>query len=189
MDSPLLVAKAAADGVLDLPEYAIWTEVRDSCEPSTEAVWMDRKVLENAADWAKDRKGILWYEHREIGIALAAMTGLPHYGAGAEGILSERGDRSIIASIRAHGTGKNLQHFHENLILSPPTSGTTWEQLLGRTHRPGQESDEVEVWIYRHTPEMKQALEKAKADAEYQRATTGNDQKLLSATFAWESEC
>jgi hypothetical protein len=72
------------------------------------------------------------------------------------------------------------------LVLTPPTSGTVWEQLLGRTHRPGQESDEVEVWVYRHTTELKQAIVKATADAEYQRGTTGNDQKLLNATYAWE---
>jgi len=186
LDSPLLVAKAAAEGRLEVPEYAPWVLIRDSCLPETEAVWLDKSVMEDAARWAQKEVGILWYEHREVGAELEAMTGLPHYGAGAEGILSERGNRSIIASIRAHGTGKNLQCFNRNLVLTPPTSGTVWEQLLGRTHRPGQESDEVEVWVYRHTTELKQAIVKATADAEYQRGTTGNDQKLLNATYAWE---
>jgi hypothetical protein len=189
LDSPLLVANAAAEGRIVMPEYAAWVAVRDTAEPDVEAVWLDRAVLEDAAKWATEQVGIVWYEHREVGAELAAMTGLPHYGAGADGILKERGDRSIIASIRAHGTGKNLQCFSRNLLVTPPTSGTVWEQLLGRTHRPGQDADEVEVCLYRHTPEMKSALNKALMDAQYQQATTGNSQKLLSATFAWEDPC
>lgn len=186
LDSPLLVTKAVQDGRVDMPEYWAWSAVKDLCEPETEAVWLSRAVLENAAAWLEENKGIAWYEHVEIGKELAAMTGLRHYGAGADGIITERGDRSVIASIRAHGTGKNLQAFSTQLVITPPTSGTTWEQLLGRTHRPGQSADEVDVWLYRHTPEMKTALKKALADAEYQQATTGNDQKLLKATYAWE---
>jgi len=73
-------------------------------------------------------------------------------------------------------------------VTTSPTSGTVWEQLLGRTHRPGQEADEVTVDVYRHTLEMRSAVNKALRDADYQQTTTGNQQKLLSATYTFNEE-
>ena len=185
IDSPLLYAKAVADGRIISAASAPWLAVKDLAKPKTEAVWLDSFLVDDAVAWAGAAPGIVWYEHATVGEALAAR-GLPHYGPGDEGILREDGSRSIVASIRAHGTGKNLQAFSRNLITTPPVSGTTWEQLLGRTHRPGQGADEVEVFVYRHTPEMKGALIKALRDAEYQQRTTGNAQKLLAATYTYE---
>ncbi len=185
IDSPLLYAKAVADGRLTSATSAAWLAVKDLAKPKTEAVWLDSFLVDDAVAWATQSTGIVWYEHAAVGEALAAR-GLPHYGPGDEGLLKEDGSRSIVASIRAHGTGKNLQAFSRNLVTTPPVSGTTWEQLLGRTHRPGQDADEVEVYVYRHTPEMRGALTKALRDAEYQQRTTGNQQKLLASTFTFE---
>jgi hypothetical protein len=84
-------------------------------------------------------------------------------------------------SIAAHGIGKNLQSWCNQLILCPPSSGHIWEQLLGRTHRPGQEADEVTVFVYVHTPRFAQALQQALVDAEYIQMSTGNAQKILFA--------
>ena len=64
-----------------------------------------------------------------------------------------------------------------------PSSGKVWEQLLGRTHRPGQGADVVEVHIYQHTGAYKQALSSAIKDAEYIQDTTGSGQKLLYCTY------
>jgi hypothetical protein len=100
---------------------------------------------------------------------------------------AEKGDRSIVASIKAHGTGRDgLQYiFSKNLVANPPSSGATWEQLLGRTHRVGQRSDEVEVWTYRHTPELRECLDDAIGQARYIHATLGLEQKLLTASLGF----
>jgi hypothetical protein len=188
IDSPLLFAKACADGRISSMNYVRWAELCDTAKPEVEAVWIDDYLVDDAIAWAQENVGIIWYEHASLGARIAKKGKLPLFGPGAEGILEERGTRTIVASIKAHGTGKNLQHFSRNLVTTSPTSGTVWEQLLGRTHRPGQEADEVSVDVYRHTLEMRAAVNKALRDADYQQTTTGNQQKLLSATFTFMDE-
>jgi hypothetical protein len=111
------------------------------------------------------------------------MSGLPLYGAGKDaeaGILAERGDTSIIASIRSHGTGRDgLQYyFKEQLFSNPPSD---WEQCLGRLARVGQEADEVVTYVYRHRPEMTEALDKAVRLAKFVEGLSSNAQRLLHA--------
>ena len=77
-------------------------------------------------------------------------------------VLMLTGREAVCASPRAHGTGKNLQQFARNLVANPPSDGATWEQLIGRTHRQGQEADEVTVEVYRHTAPFLEAVEKAR---------------------------
>ena len=187
-DSPMLYAKACAEGKLSSMNYERWASVRDSAKPEVEAVWLDDYLVDDAVAWGNQAPGIVWYEHAALGVRIAEKGGFPLFGPGAEGILREKGTRTIVASIRAHGTGKNLQCFSRNLVTTTPTSGTVWEQLLGRTHRPGQEADEVTVEVYRHTLEMRAAVNKALRDADYQQTTTGNRQKLLSATWTFREE-
>jgi hypothetical protein len=188
IDSPMLYAKACVEGRLSSMNYERWAAVRNTAKPEVEAVWLDEYLVDDAVAWGNHAPGILWYEHASLGAAISRKGGFPLFGPGAEGILKERGTRTIVASIKAHGTGKNLQGFSRNLVTTSPTSGTVWEQLLGRTHRPGQEADEVTVDVYRHTLEMRSAVNKALRDADYQQTTTGNQQKLLSATYTFNEE-
>ena len=67
--------------------------------------------------------------------------------------------------------------------MEPPSSGQAWEQLLGRTHRPGQEADEVWVGVFQHTRPFRKALQTARGDADYILRTLGGVQKLNLATF------
>ena len=89
--------------------------------------------------------------------------------------------------MKAHGTGRDgLQRvFSRQLVVCSPSSGDTWEQLLGRLHRVGQHADEVETWVYRHTPELVEAFEQATEQALYTKATIGTPQKILQATIEW----
>lgn len=172
----------------DSETWPKWEEVRDTCQPETEGVWVDEWLAEDAADWARSNVGVVWYEHDVFGRRVAQLAGRPHFGPGAEAsarIIAERGDRSVVASIRAHGTGKNLQAFCRNLVANPPSDAATWEQLIGRTHRPGQLSDEVSVWVYRHAAAFIEALERAENLAAYIKETMGSDQKLLRISKLW----
>jgi len=84
----------------------------------------------------------------------------------------------IICSIDAHGTGKDLQGYANHLVTTPPASGVKWEQLLGRSHRPGQLADEVAFQVYAHTRETEGSFRNAVRDALYIEQTTGQKQKL-----------
>lgn len=184
LDSPLLVARGVQLGKVTDPvmveAWKGWDRVRARPKPPTQTVWLDRSILVDVARWrSKHPRGIVWY-------ADAAMAAA----------LREAGERVFIAgetppydgeacalSISAHGTGLNLQPWSENLILSWPTSGKVCEQLIGRTHRQGQEADVVEVAWYAHTPETRDAMRKSREDARYIQETTGSPQKICYGTF------
>jgi hypothetical protein len=63
-----------------------------------------------------------------------------------------------------------------------------WQQMLGRTHRPGQIADEVEVDVLLGCKEHANAWRRALSAAEAIRDTTGADSKLLLADVDWPSE-
>jgi hypothetical protein len=75
--------------------------------------------------------------------------------------------------------------FSKQLVANPPSDGATWEQLVGRTHRYGQNADEVRVAVYRHVEEMREALDKARLLAAYIDDTMGGAKKMLRATFSF----
>jgi hypothetical protein len=167
--------------------WPAWYAAKDTVEHESEVVWEDDYLMHDATAWAKEHPGIVWVEHPAVGERISKLSGFRYYGGGEQAsidILKEDGKRSIICSIRARSEGLNLQHaFWRNLIVAPPSDAGLIEQAVGRTHRPGQVEDEVEVWVYRHTSEMSDALDKARARADYVQATTGSAQKLVYATW------
>ena len=215
MDSPLLLTKAAIrwyKGYVHVDEkgerhevppftargpmptwradaWPEWLEVRDTVERETEAVWVDRFLVEDSADWVRSNNGIVWYEHDAFGRSVAGAAKVAHYGPGEKAsaeIIRATGRAGIVTSIRAHGTGKNLQMFADQLVSNPPSDGATWEQLLGRTHRQGQLADEVNVRVYRHCDVMRAALDAARDKGRYIQNTMGGSQKLLRATYLFD---
>lgn len=160
-----------------LPEWQNWKRLKDTFKINTVAEWLDDFALRQCADWLHKNGGICWVNHRAFGQKLAEHSGLTYYGAGDYSILDTK-ERAIIASIRAHGEGKNLQQFANNLVVCPPSSGKTWEQLLGRTHREGQGEDTVYCDVFLHTADFEKAFEKAREEAVYLEDTYGNKQKL-----------
>lgn len=170
--------------------WAQWKEVRPTAHPETEAVWIDPFMVEDAAAYLREGVGIAWYEFVDFGKALQQVSGCKRFGAGEEagaGVLELSGTESAICSIRAHGTGKNLQQFSRALVANPPSGGADWEQLLGRHHRQGQISDQVDFEVYRHTQPFKDALDKARMLSEYIQGTFGASQKLINkATYMFK---
>ncbi len=176
LDSPLLCARAAlraeSDYVGDLPVwhsdyFREWSAIKGSVRPITVPVWLSDFLIK---DVIKSENAIIWYEHATFGAKLREY-GITTYGAGENGIADETGARTVGASILAHGTGKNLQAFSNNVFGNYPGKHSAWEQVIGRTHRQGQKADEVLVQVYRHTPVMKEAFRKARGYAEYVRDT------------------
>lgn len=202
MDSPLLCARAAARawGDLAVPcegpdvnwdEYPVWQAecwprwkaARGTVQPETEAVLEDPFLAEDAAAWAQSHKGVVWYQHAAFGAWVSKIAKLPMFGGGPEALQrlrQERGNRSIICSISAHGRGRDgLQFLYsDQLVANPSSSGSRWEQLLGRLHRAGQKAPTVHANFYRHTPELEIHVDTALRRALYVENTLGTTQKL-----------
>lgn len=185
-DAELPVYNAVMRGELPLGNeiLAAWSRLRPTFKPNQETVWCDDTVLRFAANWLANNDGICWTEHVAFGEELSRLTGRPYYGAGGlthdkRSILDCSGP--IIASIQANGTGHNLQAYHRNLIVSVPTSGAVWEQLAGRTHRPGQKSRAVYFDLVFACREQLAGFNYALADSAYIEHSTGQPQKLRRA--------
>ncbi len=119
-----------------------------------------------------------------VGDAIQAASGgrIRYFGGGSEAneqILTHKGP--CVASIAAHGVGKNLQRYSRALVIHPPSGGDTWEQLIARLHRPGQEADEVRFDVYLHAAELRGAFNDARRLADYIETITGQPQKLKYA--------
>ncbi len=182
MDSPQLCQFAAMRGWGDLPtrkerpswkplSWPTWRDIKDQVKPETEAVRLSDFLVRDATQWARDHRGIVWYDIDDFGTWLSEVSGLPKHGGGQDAptiLAQEQGDRSIIASIKSHGVGRDgLQRlFSQQLVAQPPSTATTWEQLLGRLHRQGQAND-VHTLFYAHTPELRSYIAKSLRRATY----------------------
>jgi hypothetical protein len=131
---------------------------------------------------------LVWYDARAFG-ERAAQLGAVVCGAGnaANARLLDLAGRKdpivVFCSSNAHGTGKNLQRWSRSLTIAPWSGGGTWEQVIGREHRPYQEADEVIADVNAHTAELNLCIEKALEDARFIRGVTGGDQKILQGTW------
>jgi hypothetical protein len=160
-----------------------WVPHKEKLQPPTVPVWVDYFVFIAISKWlsAQTRPTIVWYQHQVVGEMLAQM-GLEVYGGGTSQPAFE--GKHIAASISVHGTGKNLQAWDQMLVIEPPSSGKTWEQLIGRTHRQGQNAPRVDVFVLCHTEVLNKAVDKAIEEAEFTCDLTGCVQRLQRAT--WE---
>lgn len=199
LDTELQVANATDAGHLPDGRQAIgayvlgaWRAIRDTFTIQPKPIWHDDSALQTCKKWMDRENGIVWCEHTFFGLRLAQLTGCDYYGpeglnARGESITHVKPGKAIIASIAANGTGRNLQMFSANLITSCPPGASTLEQLIGRTHRDGQEADTVTVDVLlgcrEHYDSFFRAVDGAKAAADL----LGHDQKLLLADLCFPS--
>jgi hypothetical protein len=186
-DTPLQVWNAAEAGTFGpCPEFDRWKAIRHTFTPVTKPYWISDYLVRDAEEWALQTGGIVWVSHStaytdepdddSVG---GRFTKIPYFGAGDERIKHYRGP--CAASVRSHGTGKNLQQWSEALIMGFPSGGKTIEQLLARLHRDGQKADLVKFHFYAHSLENLNAIEKCLGDAKFVEATSGADQRVLFA--------
>ena len=189
-DSEKLVFDAVARQLLEDPSLAHrsllhmsfveWRKMKELVKPPTVPVWLDTFML----DWLKKFLAsrpptLVWYHSDAIEEALGAM-GLPIYGAGS---LPPSRHETCGVAIEVHHKGKNLQFFNQNLVVEPFGNGKRWQQLLGRTRRPGQEAPLIETFIMAHTDILNSYIDKGITQAEFS-ALGGSEQHLLQAK--WE---
>lgn len=181
-DSPALVAEAALAGRLTAREraaYVDWVDTEDQ-SPDREFVWLDggMQYIRSVSESYFDRFGIddtlFWFQSRPVGQALSDR--MSYHGNAS---LPPCGGSAAVSS-KVHGKGWNGQAYSRNCILEVPTSAATWEQLLSRTHRPGQMCD-VDVTVFTPTEHARTCFFKAIEGAKYIQDTTGEPQRLLFA--------
>lgn len=152
-----------------------WHAVRELVRPVARTRRLHDFLVVDAAAWAAERGGIVWVDCMDLGQWISKVAGIPYYGGGknaAAQITAAKGDTAICASLQSHGRGRDtLQYkFSSQLVVETPASIKNWEQLLGRLHRPGQESD-VNTWVYTHTKELTAMVTKALIRGTYVNGT------------------
>jgi hypothetical protein len=190
LDSPMQVGLAISDGRITNPEvlaaHKRWGEVKNDYKINVVAEWVDDSVLKYCIEWTRQYKaGIVWTEHRAFGQRLAQELGTGFCSTGGEDEngrpIEDYAGALVVASVQANSEGRNLQAWNRNLIVTMPPTGSIGEQLLGRTHRPGQEADTVYVDWIAACEEQDAGFNQLLADAQYIQDTTGQSQKLLYA--------
>ena len=183
-DSPGLLLMAAENGTWKSSTWLAWQAVKNRPEPPTVTVWIKQYLHNHVLAWIRsigEARGIIWYEHDAVGTYLAEVCDLPLYDPSRDPRVAT--EQVIVASLAAHGDGKNLQHlFSRQLWTSLPPNGTKVEQGIGRCHRPGQLDDTVEVSWFGQTAALGAAFQQVLLDAEYVEQTTGYRQKVLYAS-------
>jgi hypothetical protein len=184
LDSELHVRLAVQVGETHGKEILeAWEKLKGAFTPNPHDTWQDQGALEACQAWAAHDPGIIFTGHSFFGRTLAKRLAVPYYGAKGKNdqgqpIEAEKGDRVVVASIQANGTGRNLQAFSRALVTA---SQTDLEQLLGRLHRQGQEADEVTfdflVGCWEHVDGFWKAFE----NADKQHSLTGGTYKLSYA--------
>lgn len=191
--SPAAVAKQIELGRPGIqwaaPVYHAWVNIRETFTPNPVPEWLDDNAVQFCAKWAKKHRGIIWVNETALGHKLQEVAGLPYYGS--KGLcgskMIEEETKTCVASIKANSEGRNLQQFSENLVAAPPPGGNTWEQLMGRTHRDGQEADEVNFQVVEGCYENWKVVQQALRDAEFAERLRGQSQKLLYADLDLQS--
>ena len=194
VDSPQLLAEAAdrSDAKAPpeegpqwyCPDRKPWLDVDPLVQPVPDFEWIDDWMAADAVAWGKENVGIIWYGHTAFGKRVAELGGFTLYEGGTEAnraIAREDGSRTVVASLKAHGTGKNLVQWSKALLANPPSNNGQLEQVLARTHRLGQRADTVTVDFYGHTLEVVEGWVKAVSEAEYKHQTTGAQERVLFA--------
>jgi len=186
VDSILLAERAEnKPGYLE-SAFVAWTAVKDRPAPPVVAEIVDRKPLETALEVASklDRPSLIWSESPRTLSFYQEERSVKSYAPGDVLTLEDRGKQTIALSRRSHGTGLNLDDWSSNILVGIPASATTFEQVIGRSHRPGQREDSVEVRIV--IPDCispARALAQLRRDAAYLESVSGQSTKVLSARW------
>jgi hypothetical protein len=174
------------------PPLAAWLDIAPTYTHDEVIEWVDDCAVQAVERWAqKNEHGIIWCKRLPFARAVAAALDVPCFGEKGR---DEYGDlipqmdtdpdgcgRGVVVSTLANITGMNLQGWHRALVVSPPSGGMTWEQMIGRLHRTGQTADVVQFDVFLATEEQRACLYKARESARYIESTTGQQQRLLIA--------
>jgi hypothetical protein len=179
--------KQVAEAHDEQQELVEWQRVKKDFKPNRVAVWLDDSALEYCAAWSEKNAGIIWTQHVPFGERLAREAGLTYYGRrglSADGryIEDHPAGQPLVASFGSNHRGKNLhEKWSKNLVTCFPANGLQAEQLIGRTHRDGQQADEVSFDVLTVCCEHVGSVWQAVEDCRYVEQLGGSPQKILLA--------
>jgi hypothetical protein len=91
--------------------------------------------------------------------------------------------RVFVVSVTAFSQILNLQHFGLNYYAQWPRQAKIMEQSLGRTHRSGQQRDEVTAYTFLQTSIDHEIMGACLVDATYAHQIMGSPQKIVIARY------
>lgn len=164
-----------------------WDEYSHIERPPSTPVWVDNGPMDRFLDWwlAKNKTGLIWYTYDAVADLLES-----------KGVRVFRGgdgtppDGTLAAvQISSYSEGFNLQFGRSAAcVLEPPSSGTAWDQLIARVHRPGQKANKVVVDVFAPFDPQKECVGKALERADSMHNLTTQSHRLLSAKRRWVSK-
>jgi hypothetical protein len=189
METPKEVALAATRGKLTPGHtkiYQDWADIRDIYRPVTVPVWISDYMIRYCKKWLEDNdRGLVWCELKAFSERLAKEANVPyfcHLGKDRFGTFVEDHKGPCVVSPIAVRDGYNLQYnWSNNLIVSCPPNNETIEQVIGRTHREFQTSDEVTVKFVFTVDETVRGFQKMLDEARMYRTILNS--KLLYADY------
>lgn len=162
-----------------LKTWAMWRE--RVAEPDTEWVWEDYSYFQSLASSlvsCLQGPALWWSGYTEPGRALAKVLGTEFYNDERDPSIIEKGDRSVVLSLKKHHKGRNFQTtFHRNVLLSGLRDAVMYEQTVGRTHRSGQTKPVEFIIPHFFAADFDEACKKAK----FAEDTNLIQQKILHA--------
>lgn len=186
LDTPGLVFKAleARDkSVTQLFPFYDKVENWDLPDRNRDTITLSKYRIDDARKWADTHKeGIIWYKWDATGPLLAKAIPEATFCPAGTDIENLQKDGLLICSF-AHTEGKNMQQQNRNLLFNFPLNAADFEQLMGRTHRQGQEADCVFYDIIVGSQKEKHYLKNVMKQAQFLN-DTDKDQKLILADWA-----
>lgn len=187
LDSEKQVRDAVLGGLIECDEgqWEDWAGIKDKHGPTgppLQTVWVSEYLIDEIERWMDESKtpGLVWVSHNAV-LNKLRKRGRRVYGGGQNDVVTETNTCAL--SLAAHKEGKNLQAFSRNLYVCPPMSGLAWEQSIGRTHRTGQQADEVTVEMFLHGIDLWVAFRNAREESAYVRELIGTKPRLERATI------
>ena len=190
VDSPLQVEQRVRAGQgtsVDSMALGKWDE-QDQRPPPVKTTWLSYAFVDDLLDCVdrleRERGPVLvWCE------SIALLDALEECGMAVlrPGAPVPKKPRTVALSRSSFGTGRNLQAWNTNLVPEVSSSGKGWEQRCGRTHREGQDADDVLIEVPFWDGIALTYLTAARDDAAYVQQSTGQQQKLLLASFYSQS--
>jgi len=201
IDTPLLVRndmdKHGAKNV-GHSLYDAWRDMKElefvgMPERDSNAVRIYDYKVRAAAEWAKalpkGEGGIVWAHNQEIvqwaHELMPPGALLANAGEASNRLITDPANvgRVFVASIPAHGEGKELQHFQHQYFIQWPRAARAAEQVLARLHRLGQTADELVACTNNTTMFDQLNFAACLNDALYIQQTTGNRQRIIYAGY------
>jgi hypothetical protein len=151
-----------------------WRAIEPSFKPAHKVLWYDDVVVRWCVEWLQTTKGLLWTPYPDFGEKVSLEAGVPFFHrlgvCSRYGSIESYGSHTgAVLSIQANSTGRNLQRWSQSLVVAPPAKSDSLNQLIGRTHRTGQNAEQVNATFLfscgQHIDAVERALERAKFDA------------------------